>query len=194
MPAHTCSCPGSRGSGRHARAVSPRRKLLLHGRVHPPAAGHKQTRGDGGCGNPGPGQRREGAGARMGATEAGGTKSPRLLSALRRWRAGRRLRRMRSAFRAERSECERGGHQDGHWGLGRSSGYWDTPQKPSPRCPDSNRVGAGLGVLPSPESCLPAWLCLGENPGRHATEYHAGGSPPRPHTRPSSCSAVPLGR
>lgn len=40
----------------------------------------------------------------MGATEAGGTKSPRLLSVLRRWRAGRRLRRMRSAFRAERKE------------------------------------------------------------------------------------------
>ncbi|XP_041507870.1 putative tyrosine-protein phosphatase auxilin isoform X2 [Microtus oregoni] len=38
----------------------------------------------------------------MGAPEAGGTKSPRLLSALRRWRASRRLWRTRTAPRAER--------------------------------------------------------------------------------------------
>lgn len=51
----------------------------------------------------------------MGATEAGGTKSRRLLSVLRRWRADQRLRRMRSALRGE---CARGGHRGGHWG------YW----------------------------------------------------------------------
>lgn len=58
-----------------------------------------------------------------------------------------------------------------------SSDYWDTPQKPRPRSPDSGRAGAGPGALPSPASGLPAWFCLGENPGRHATESHAGWLP-----------------
>lgn len=88
----------------------------------------------------------------MGATEAGGTKSPRLLSVLRRWRAGRRLRRMRSAFRAERSECERGGHQDWHWGLGRSSGYWDTPAEAKPEVPRLRQGRGGSRCAPFPQS------------------------------------------
>lgn len=101
----------------------------------PPGTG-RQTQGDGVGGDLGPWRRREGAGAPMGATEAGGTKSGRLLSVLRRWCAGRRLRRLRSALRSGAGECARGGHWNRHCRFGRSSAT-GTPRRSQVRGPQT---------------------------------------------------------
>lgn len=80
---------------------------------------------------------------------------------------------MRSALRAERGECERGGHPGGHCGEAASTG---TPGRSQAR---GSQTQAGQGLVPvrSPPPRLPAWFCLGGNPGRHATESHAGWLP-----------------
>lgn len=202
MTAHTFSCPGSRGSGCHARAASPRRKLLPRGRFHPSATGHRQTHrqthSDGGDGDPGPWRRREGAGAPMGATEAGGTKSRRLLSVLRRWRSSPRLRRMRSALRAERGECARGRHPDGHWECG-AAAVLGHPAEEKDRGPQT-QAGQGRVPVRSPPPPPPLRpVCrlgsaLGEILGDSRQNLMQVGSPPRPHTWPRPSSAVPLRR